>query len=577
MAIENLTTVEGLQLASDTGNKIIDSLYDALEMVTGTSSQIEAVKRQLNDYISGLEDEEKNLLSKFGISCSQVADGEKELQQKFSNFYNRSGLINFTGPQLEKLILDDYRAGILTKNAEITRYIKNVIQPAMAQISIKEGTELYRIEAAKAFNDVINGMIAKVKESGTQVDFKGKVSSKRGISTEGNIYASRITKAQIERIEFLMKQSGFTSKTKPKVSTTISNNSIITQVNFNWYDITKGMTATEASKLDVRELNQMNERIVDLIVSNVNSHYGDLIRSYLNRMIYAEPYMFFVGKNVNAITGLLGEMSALIAISELLGSSYRHKIVQWVAQEKSGGKQLSIDILLKDIAGIQVKNTSKNFSELPELRIDFAEGSGREILYKLEQAYGIQLTDLEEVFESDGFNVPAAARGGKYKEVGIDYAFKHGAEPKDWQDFLKAYDAMKKTIEKAETFMTAFAPDFLYMSGGTVFQNQLANLSDAISGAINGAGMMRANDLYIVGGMPFFASTMLKEIEDNLTKLTTLQEKARVFDLHGTMTAYIKGEKVSYNYVAYKNAHDGEDAQNIRMRLTSSYGYKHPQ
>lgn len=573
MAISNLTTVDGLRQSAETGQQIMDALFQALQQATGTSQNVDSIIFRLKSYIEALKDEEMNLLDKFNISCSNVEEGQRQLQKKFADFYSASGLINFTGAELEQLILDDYRTGVLTRNAELSRYVKEVIKPQMLEIAAEVGGETLRETVAAELNGVINNMIVEVRESGATTKFGRKVSSQKPVTEAGKILVSRLTDAQRERIEFLMKRNKQLEPFVPVISSKVHNNVVELNVNFNWYDITGGNKESYAKQLDPKELNKKNEQISSLIISKVNAHYSDLVRSYLNRMLSANPYMYFVGGNVNQITGLLGEMSALIAISELLGDRYKNKIIQWVAQNKVNAKELSIDILLKNIAGIQVKNTAKDIDKVPELRIDFAQGDANEIFNKLEKEYGIDFSQMEEIFESEAFNVPSAKKGRKSIRVDIGFGFGHGAEPDDWGEFVEAYNLMQTVIGQAQDFMTAFAPDFLYMSGGTDFQNQLANLDGFLAGGINGVGITRANTLYIVAGIPIFASSMLSDLINNLSQLQELQNKSRTFSIQSSLSTVVKkGESVPYDYVTYINSGRSNVAE-TRMRLTSSYGF----
>ena len=141
MAISNLTTVDGLRQSAETGQQIMDALFQALQQATGTSQNVDSIIFRLKSYIEALKDEEMNLLDKFNISCSNVEEGQRQLQKKFADFYSASGLINFTGAELEQLILDDYRTGVLTRNAELSRYVKEVIKPQMLEIATEVGGE----------------------------------------------------------------------------------------------------------------------------------------------------------------------------------------------------------------------------------------------------------------------------------------------------------------------------------------------------------------------------------------------------------------------------------------------------
>ena len=580
MAIEQLTTIEGMNAVAEEGKKTIQTLYNALSSVTGTGSEIDRIINRLQQYVDALEREEKELLDKFGIKANSIEDGQAILQNKFNNFYNRSGLSNFIGKQLEKTILDDYAVGINTKNAEISRFIKNVVVPEVAAVTAKVGEEEAREKAAQVLNDILNGMVITVTPSGSTTNFKKTVSSKKAVGEDGFISANKLTTAQKQRVMYILKHSNNPDikNLVPTVDYSVHGNSIVTHINFNWYDITGGLKASDAKRLfkeNSAELGKKNEQIIALILHHVDSKYTAVIYPYLRQMVNTNPYLFFVGDNTKDITGLLGEMSAIVAISELLDPKYKNKIVQWVAQHKVNNKQLSIDILLKDIAGIQVKNTSIDITRVPEINIQFAEGDS--LLLRLEKYYGINFTDLEPVFESDAFNVPAIQKGkGGYQEVSIDFGFPHGTKgiPSDWEKLREAFNLMDTVINQAKDFLTMFSPDFLYMSGGTDFQNQLANLSGWLEGGINAAGITQANTLYIVAGRPNFASSMLKAIMDNIQKLQDIQQQAentkRLFDISSSLGSYMEGKKsVPYNYVAYMNGKGGNISR--KVKLTSSY------
>ena len=583
MAIEQLTTIEGMNAVAEEGEKTIQTLYNALSSVTGTGSEIDRIINRLQLYVDALKEEEFNLLDKFGIKCSSIEDGQAILQNKFNNFYNRSGLSNFIGRQLEKTILDDYAVGVKTKNAEISRFVKNVIVPEVKAATINVGEEELRTKAAQILNDILNGMVITITPNGTSTNFKKTVSSKKAVGEDGFISANKLTTAQKERIMYILKHSNnqYIKDLVPTVDYVVRGNSITTYINFNWYDITKGLKASDAKKMykeDSAELGKKNEQIIALIMHYIEPQYNSIIYPYLRQMVNTNPYLFFVGDNVKDITGLLGEMSAIIAISELLDPKYKNKIVQWVAQHKVNNKQLSIDILLKDIAGIQVKNTSIDITKVPEITIQFAEGDS--LLSRLEKYYGVNFTDLEPIFESDAFNVPAIQKGrGGYQEVDIDFGFpKQGSKgiPSDWDELRSAFELMDTVINQAKDFLTMFSPDFLYMSGGTEFQNQLANLSGWLEGGINKVGITQANTLYIVAGRPNFASSMLKDIMDNIQKLQNIQQQAentkRLFDISSSLGSYMEGNKsIPYNYVAYMNKKGGSISR--KVKLTSSYTF----
>lgn len=568
MSLEQLTTVEGMRQAAMTGKEIIQKLMQELTKATGTSDMVDACIQRLQNYIDAVSAQERILLNKFGVK------DEAELQEAFRNFYNQSGLIKFTGNDLNRFILEDYRLGADKELKLINDFLNRRVKPEMEKI-IKDIAEPDLEKYAKTvFNDVLNGMVVNITERGGDVSFKGTVSSGKPVianNKDFSLLASKLTDAQRARIIKIIQEEERLANSTVSAEASTKGNIISTTIHIDWYSITEGRTAKWASKnLTSAQIQEKNMKIKQFILQHINGNYQSIVSNYIDMMLgpKLDNTMFFVGQNLNDITGILGEISAVVAVASLLKGVNKNEILQWVASNKVNGKQLSIDIILKGIGGIQVKNTSRDIDRIPEIDIHFAEGDASDILGKLEQYTGYQMTDLETIFESESFNVPATLQGGKFVETSLGAVFYHGYDPKDWDDFVEAYWLMDDVIQQVHQFMTAFAPDFLYMSGGWKFQNQLATLYQTLD--VFGTG---GNIMYIVAGRPQLMSTSLKIIQDDLRKLLYLQNKNTNFTLSTALT-YLEGDKhVSYNFVDYKNQQDGV-LKNASARLRSSMTFK---
>ena len=314
------------------------------------------------------------------------------------------------------------------------------------------------------------------------------------------------------------------------------------------------------------QLKNINTQIKHMISSQTN--IPNIVNNYIDKMLSKDAdskYMFFVGKNSNAITGILGEISAVVAICSLLKNVNPDEVMTWVANHKiNNTKKLSIDILLKNIGNIQVKNTTKDLTTIPEISVDFAKGNVDYILSKIEQGYNIDTDILRSVIESESFNVPAKYYSPSpfYHVTTIDTTFKKKA-PRDWGQFVDAYNLMTEVIGRTHTFLTSFAPDFLYMASPIDFKHQLAALDYSLDGFI-GQGI----HLYLVGGIPYLASEQLKIIQQDLDNLKTAKDAEQHFKVRTVFgTIFRDGEKVPYDYVAYKNKIEGGK----KAKLTSSY------
>ena len=172
--------------------------------------------------------------------------------------------------------------------------------------------------------------------------------------------------------------------------------------------------------------------------------------------------------------------------------------------------------------------------------------------------------DLETVFESEAFNVPAKKRGTRWVEttLGTSYSGYH-----KWDVFVEAYTLMQQVILSAHQFLAAFAPDFLYMAGGSEFSSQLANLDAATQEMYGG------NYLYLVNGVPRLASSLLKNIIIDIKNLTYLQNQSTYFSLSASLGTIMEGKnKVPYNYVSYMNTN--QNTLSRKVKLTSSYAFE---
>ena len=571
MAIEQLTTISGLQEAADVGQETIMLLNEKLMEATGEGRIIDACIAKLEAYISAIERQENALLNKFGVSS------EAELQAKFQDFYNSSGLIRLTGSDLDRAILEAYRQGLKGDLKELQQYINKYIKPAMLEATAKEVGNNKEV-LAKAFNDILNGWTIELNlNTGSAKVSSAKPVSASNFSDEWDILASKLTSAQERRIRQLMRTApNGLNNTNTTVSSNIGNLTSTTTIELDWYEATEHLTPSQAKQLPPHKLQQMQDNVTNLILSRVNPGYRDIIRSYINRMLYIDPTMYFVGKNVNDITGIVGEISAIVAITELMPGVDRHKIIDWVGNHKINNRKVSIDVILKGIGGVQIKNTSIDTERIPIINIDFAEGNVHTILQNL-STQSIDLMDLEVIFESEAFNVPAKMRGTRMVEVGINSSHAHGDS--NWGDFVVAYNCMQNVIRWTHQLMSAYAPDFLYMSGGSTFENQLANLDrvldrsyrDIYTDTLGRSG----NILYIVAGRPQLMSTTLKNIQENLRNLNYIKGKATNFSLQSSLGTYLEGKKkIPYNFVAYSNLHHSiDDLKQRKVKLTSSMNF----
>ena len=93
------------------------------------------------------------------------------------------------------------------------------------------------------------------------------------------------------------------------------------QATFTWSTITEDLTPTEAKeRLTENEINEINLKIKTLILSKINNDV-ELISKIIDYILSKDKTAFFVGKNINDITGILGEIQGLYYLSKFLANS----------------------------------------------------------------------------------------------------------------------------------------------------------------------------------------------------------------------------------------------------------------
>ena len=507
-------------------------------------------------------------VQKVGICLNGLGKiGERIAKYAYKNFYSESGLVNLSGSMLRNAFVETYRISVDKHMKEMQDFIDRVIVPTMTVSMQQEGSQVLEEEVVKIFNQTLKGMIVNC-DLGT-----GKTTVTRSgnpVSLDKNgaprILASRLTKEQERRIHQLKDYAKTHGDAKITGNITASDNSVIVRMTSEWHDLTKEMSPSQiknalaTNKITQQQFDDINNKIIGMIGAQTSR--PDLVEKYCRKMLVKDPHMFFVGKNANDITGITGEIAAVIAISELLVNVDADQIMNWVATNKINNKKLSIDILLEGLGNIQVKNTTLDLATIPLIDVDFAQGNVDTILGRLEQGYNWNTEILRSVIESETFNVPAKAKykGGGLRVTTIDTQFTP-TEPADWSAFVEAYNLMTGIIARTHTFLTAFAPDFLYMSGPSDFKHQLANLDYSLNGFI-GTGI----HIYLVGGVPHLASSQLKIIQEDLRNLTQARDNAMHFNLQSSFLE--KGTNLPYTYVSFRNKIGAKKA-----RITSSYGF----
>lgn len=562
VGVENLITLDGLIGVRDESQQIILEIEKQIQSLVGTNNTLDATIKRLEDYLVSIYKQEQYIKDTFGVKSIQ------ELQKNFINFYNKSGLNNFTGTNLNTKVIETFIRHTdkskkdfynkLTKierevNAAIPRVINNSLNSEQAQKAIFDvALAIFNSEFGTGAR---SGKYAVRSTKGFNFDFD------KGIFTMIGRDLSEVEK----KIIMKHKIEDF------NINFEVEGNSV-----YNTFDIyniladggSKAMTPTEAKEYEKAHpgfINKANQEIISFIKSNINNDYQNNAERIIKYMLAKDNTMFFSGNSATEVIGIFGEISAYITIMNLIPNANLADI-EWVANQTKDGKKLSVDFYLDKILGIQVKNTIRDYSWTQGFDIGFVDKNASSVLKQLQNKYDMNFTELESLLLSHTFNVPYKRKGRRYEKVGYNTTFT--GDDYRFSEFVEVKKDTENLISILNTIFTAFAPDFLFMSGGRDFENQLANIEQNLEEGKTG------NNLYIVAGKPFFVSTILNQIIKNLRTLKSDSEKLfKVEASIGNVILKSKSTAVAGNIIAYKNANASkkEQIKNMSTKMKSSF------
>ena len=590
MAInEKLLTLEGMAEVVESGYKA----YEQLSNLSAKENEKELINQTINklkSYYNSIKKTERKILRAFGIETSDIETGKQELQKKFLDFYQSSGLTSFSGEELRERVLNYYRAIMEKKDRELSAFLNGpflnrIIQETGEDLSNEENIRNIILKVFTQFNGDV-----KTNTGGTRVIYSYNKKSNKGFINIQDLSLNR------KNIANLIKETGkFKINEKDIVVENKQNNEyqitseIIIDYGASGYTT---LSEEEFNKLDMSEKKKMRD-ILQQEISKIfkgNSESIEEYKFFLSELITIENLKnFLAGKNVNNVTGILGEISAYIALKKLISNQYKDQI-RWIANEEKDNKKLSIDFIINKLnIGIQIKNTSLNLDNLKEnenkikgLKIDFADADINTIFERLQSmGLNIDIETIKDVYTSSSFNIPytyETIKGGRtiYKKADLSrnpYNTKsknpntinfikyknHG-----FNSFVGTYEAEKALIEKINIFFASFAPQFLFMGiKNTNYKNTLINLTNEVEKISNG------NNLYLIAGHPVFASTILQRIINDLEE----SEKLLHFQLEASLGKTAKDffedkkERVT-TIVDYKNSNFSDEQKITFLRNT---------
>ena len=483
MAVTSLNwTLPGVETIVGQSSIAVDQFSQSA--LNGTSVLIE-----LAADIRALQEKENALLAKFG-----GLEGLKSRIAKFkADAANLSGKglgINFTWSY--EAMLDESRK---QAQEEFNTYIAGEMQKHLAKDATDPLTtdDLYRFLNLKDLG--LDGIEAVVTNRGTTVSMPrrsgGQVGSKKNNMELSNFLLHKSSPAVQRRIREAVEKIKQEYKDRGLVNAdgtfTISGDRMEIKMGTKWSNLTKNLTETEAKKDPYiqKNLSNINREIIRGIRSTLGVD-SSIINSVFNHMLHQNPYMFFVGQNSNQITGLIGEITAMVLFYDLVG---HYPSVSWAAQNTGlSGTQASADIIINKGYGIQVKNSTSDFGMIEnaakELTIGFSEVS----FDRLGDIFNFSSEIIEDLYDTRVYNMSYTWGNGSG-------TFSSGGN-NNFDPIDKEIDML---IDKFENLMTMYSSSLLYMDD---VRNKGLNV---YSGNIG-------NVLYMINLVPFLASDMLQKI-----------------------------------------------------------------
>lgn len=276
---------------------------------------------------------------------------------------------------------------------------------------------------------------------------------------------------------------------------------------FNWFNLTRGGTKapikpSEVTKfLDDKTIAAINEKIMSKIISDVPTNYQPLMREVIHHILKQHGTAFFVGKNVQGIEGILGEIQSLFYVCLLTNNHPDEAKVYWRGGLRDNkGKKLSHQDIVVNGLGIQVKNTIDDIFETGKLNVGFTELKLDSFLDKIGVDDNIR-NIFKNYYGTYVFNIPYVVKDGNYI-----HAQRSGYIP-----FDQARATLLSLQPQIDALMSLFSAILMYMD----INEDVHNLSQ-----------QDANILYMLGGVT--AITASSVIEKTLNQFKDFDSLRKV-------------------------------------------------
>ena len=546
MAITNENfSVEGVQDILSRGESALSSL-NANDKQSNLLLTIDRLKQKII-YLQQVEDK---MLSLF------PAPNDRESVRSKIIKYNNTNFNYFFGVDLWEMFIKEFSQSVKAvndstkkeQNLLATFLMQEIVNKASFQAMLPNSTkEEIAAAAISEFHNLLSrttggsNRATKTRKTYGMINVSGK-----GQNAIPQLVVDGLTKPMRIRLQQILNQLNnpkgkynykFPNLSQVNISNfNASKNNLTIQVQSEWLSITEGLTPTQikdrvekdTTGAELQKVRQANNKIIVMLCKVVGPEAKAFTRQYLLNLSRQDPYIFFVGKSSTDVTGLLGEIAAVVAIQQLTGQTVP---VEWIAHNMSNGKKVSVDVVLNYCFGINVKNTTQDFSQYKGFHdVSFVERNPQDILESLLHESTIS-ENLSDAFQTSYFNLSYQIISSRPHVI-----------PYFNDNFDNVEIGLLSFRKKLITFLYQFAPELMYMATDEL-DKQLLILDNELEQNLSGKG----NILYMVGGVPFFPSEMLTDLmkdlqslEEDLKKHTNFRDKSFFFNVgHGNSTTIV--------------------------------------
>lgn len=556
MAIDDRNfSIEGVQSILSAGEQALLALN-----ANNDDNNLLLAMQRIKEKISFLQKEEEKVLSLF-----PTPNDRESIRSKIAE-YNQTMFPDFFGVNLRDAFIKEF-----LKSAESIKGSKNNEQNLLAEYIIQQliptiPDEIKKSDIPQWLAQQFNGTLMTVTTTNKGSKVITSTKKLETVSKDQHIIIEKLTPAMRDRLQEILDnfntfgphQREFVNLSKVQIANfQTQKDSLNIKISSEWLSETRGLTSKQIEENVKKDpatwdpiVQHANEAIINMLTAHVASDAKTYFRDYLKEMTDADHYLFFVGVSATDVTGLLGEITTVLAIQKLTGKTVP---VEWVAHNvDSKNKKVSIDVVLNRCLGINIKNTTENFSQYEGFHnVSFVDRNPQDVFDKLlgDNSYN---EDLSDAFQTSYFNKSYQIKNERPHVVA-------GSNP----DFNSIMVGLLDFRQKLIDYLYQFTPELMYMETDNL-EKQLLILDNQLNQQISGAG----NILYMVGGIPFFPSEMLSDLLNDLKQLEqkiqggSKYHKSFFFDIS-------KGNSEDIIKVLNEKAIAG---QSVRLSSISGYG-----